>query len=123
MYLAGVFTPPRGPGAPMIQPGIFGFTLIAMAIINAIFAVPSAVAGYAVLKKRSWARTASIVAAVIAGMNFPVGTAACVYALWFFFGENWKEVYTDEQFAREPRQIAYGVESQRAAYEEAERTG
>lgn len=107
----------------MIQPGIFGFTLITMAIINAIFAIPSAVGGYAVLKKRSWARTASIVAAVIAGMNFPIGTAACVYALWFFFGENWKEVYTDEQFVREPRQIAYGVETQRAAYEEAERTG
>lgn len=26
-------------------------------------------------------------------MNVPVGTLACVYAFWFFLGENWKNVY------------------------------
>jgi hypothetical protein len=26
-------------------------------------------------------------------MSVPVGTAACVYAMWFFFGENWKNIY------------------------------
>jgi hypothetical protein len=56
-------------------------------------------------------------------MNVPIGTAAAIYALWFFFGENWKEVYGVEMndTRSDRKQLAYGYESQRAAYEEEER--
>lgn len=114
----GLSVPPGDPGPPA---GFFAMMFGFFAVIYGIFATPSLVAGYGLLKKKPWARTASIIAAVIAGMNFPIGTAACVYALWFFFSDNWKEIYTDGPFRNEPRQIAYGVESQRAAYAEAER--
>lgn len=64
-----------------------------MFLFQAMFAVPAFVAAFALFKKRPWARTASIVAAALAAMNVPVGTLACVYAFWFFLGENWKNVY------------------------------
>jgi len=51
------------------------------------------VAAWALLKKKPWARVAGIVGAVVSAMSVPFGTAACVYALWFFLGEHWKEVY------------------------------
>jgi len=102
-----------------------GFFLVMMGFISIfylMFMLPSIVAGYALLKKKSWARMAAIVAGVVAGMNFPVGTGACVYALWFFFSENWKEIYPEgpSASAQDRKQIAYGVESQQAAYDEAE---
>jgi hypothetical protein len=85
-----------GPNAP--PSGFFlvfaGFFLV----FQSLFAVPSFVAAYAVLKRKSWARVMAIVAAAISAMNVPVGTAACVYALWFFCGDNWKEVYEPASF-------------------------
>jgi len=94
-----------------------------MTVIYGIFILPSAIAGYALLKKKSWARIASIIAAVVGAMNVPIGTAAAVYALWFFFGENWKEVYGDhlEKSFSPRRQLEPGYESQRLAYEQEER--
>ena len=100
---------------------VFGIMFGFMAVLYAMFAMPSVIAGYGLLKKKHWARTASIIAGVIAGMNFPIGTGACVYALWFFFSDNWKEIYPTEAPPYQTKQIAYGVESQRAAYAEAER--
>jgi hypothetical protein len=115
----GLWGPPGEPGPP---PAFFAFMFAFMAFFYALFALPSVIAGYGMLKQKSWARTAGIIAGVIAAMNFPIGTGAAVYALWFFFSDNWKEIYSDGySFAPPPPQIAYGVESQRAAYAEAER--
>jgi hypothetical protein len=80
----GVGAPPR-----LFFLSIMGFVLI----IQSIFATPSFVTGYAMLKHKSWARLSGIIASVFSAMNVPIGTAVCIYALWFFFGENWKEVY------------------------------
>ena len=80
-----------GRGAP---PREFMFFMMAFIVFfQAIFIVPSFVAAYAMRNKKSWARLAAIIAGVIAALNVPFGTAACVYAMWFFFGESWKEVY------------------------------
>jgi len=117
IYLLGGIRAPNG-----VPFEVYVFMFAFMAVIYSIFALPSIIAAYALLKKKSWARMAGIVAAVVAGMNFPIGTGACAYALWFFFSDNWKQVYLEEEIPHaEPRQIAYGVESQRAAYAEAER--
>ncbi|MGB7208817.1 MAG: hypothetical protein WBD27_09185 [Pyrinomonadaceae bacterium] len=58
-----------------------------------VFPTPSFIAAYGLLKRKSWARIASIIARVLSSMSVPIGTAACVYALWFFFGDQWKTVY------------------------------
>lgn len=64
-------------------------------VINLAFIWPNFVAYYALKNRKPWARIASIVAGVLSAMNVPIGTAACVYALWFFFGEEWKAVYPE----------------------------
>jgi hypothetical protein len=111
---------PGGPGPPF---AFVGLMMTFFSVFYLIFMLPSAIAGYALLKKKGWARTASIIAAVVDAMNVPIGTAAAIYALWFFFGENWKEVYGVEMndTRSDRKQLAYGYESQRAAYEEEER--
>jgi len=61
--------------------------------INFALISPNFLAYYALKNKKPWARIASIVAGVLSAMNVPIGTAACVYAMWFFFGDEWKPVY------------------------------
>lgn len=56
-------------------------------LIYLVLSIPGLLAGYAMLKKKPWARIAGIVSSIMAGISFPFGTALCVYSLWFFFGE------------------------------------
>lgn len=114
-----VFAPTR-PGDPGPPFAFFGFFFAIMFIFQMAFTVPSFIAAYALLKKKPWARMATIVAGVLSAINVPIGTAACIYGFWFFMGDNWKSIYPEkaEQVQGNPRQIPYGVESQQAAYEE-----
>lgn len=75
----------RQPNAP--PPAFFLMFAIFGGIFALIYTVPSYVAGYAMLKRKPWARVASIIAAVIEIMNVPFGTAIGIYALWFLFGK------------------------------------
>ncbi len=57
--------------------------------IGAVFAtlimvttVPGLFVGYGLLKRFHWARIVAIIFAVFSLINFPVGTALGVYALW-----------------------------------------
>lgn len=67
-----------GDGFALIFAAIVGFVVLA----NVVLTVPSFVAWYSLWKKKSWAKTANIVAAIVEGLNVPVGTAICVYTLW-----------------------------------------
>lgn len=86
---------PAKPGEPAPPMEFFGFFFAFMFVFQMIFTAPSFIAAYALLKRKSWARIASIIAGVLSAMSVPVGTAACVYAFWFFFGDNWKSIYSD----------------------------
>ena len=101
IFFAAVM-PPDGPPAGFFL--LFGAFFL---IYSIIFTVPSFVAGYGLLKRKSWARTAGIVAAVLEAMNVPIGTAVCVYSFWFMFSDEGKRFY--EQVAREgmPRAELY----------------
>lgn len=114
---------PFAPGAPPPPRELFIFMIGFMTVFQLLFTTPSLIAAYALLKKKSWARIAAIVAGVVSAMNVPIGTAACVYSLWFFLGDNWKSVYPEkaEQLGQNRPQLAYGVESQQAAYEAEQR--
>ena len=94
MLLMGLMILFTFPPAPM-EILVFFFAFIS--IFYMLFAAPAFVAAYALLKKKSWARIASIIAGVLSAMSVPVGTAACVYAFWFFFGENWKSIYSENE--------------------------
>jgi O-antigen/teichoic acid export membrane protein len=51
-------------------------------------AAPGLLAGYGLLKRRSWARVLTIVVSILNLFNFPLGTAIGVYALWVLFQES-----------------------------------
>lgn len=107
LFIFAIFAgaPPGGDFPAGFLALIFGFAFL----INLIFLSPNFIAGYAILKRKPWARIAGIVAAVFSAMNIPFGTAAAAYSLWFFCGEQWRTVYPQEP-AGQP-QIAYGAES------------
>jgi hypothetical protein len=105
---------PPGDEPPM---AFFGVFFAVMAIFQTLFTVPAFVAGYGILKRKSWARMAAIIAGVLSAMSVPIGTAVTVYAYWFFFGENWKQIYENEPisgnaFLPEPSFMPEGARGQ-----------
>jgi hypothetical protein len=111
--------PPNRPGDPGPPFAFFGVFFAVIFLFQLVFTAPSFIAAYALFKRKSWARIASIIAAVLSSMNVPIGTAACVYALWFFLGENWKSVYPDAAAAGSYRpKLQFGEESSRHASQE-----
>lgn len=54
---------------------IFGFLMV-------LLAVPGLLAGYGLLKRKSWARMWAIIIAVLGLVNFPFGTVIGIYALF-----------------------------------------
>ena len=76
---------PQEPNAPPM--GFIVALLGFVTVLYGLLSLPSLVAGYGMLKRRSWSRVAGIVASVLSALSFPFGTALCVYSLWFFFGD------------------------------------
>ena len=58
--------------------GVFICTAIALS------AVPSLIAGYGLLSRRSWGRIWALIAGIINLPSFPMGTCVGIYAIWFF---------------------------------------
>lgn len=101
-FFGAIFLSIPGDGPPV------GFVMLMLGFIMAwsfIFTLPSFVAGYAILKHKSWARTASIVAAVVETMSVPLGTAVAIYSFWFMFSDAGKAMY-DKQFTSPQRPYA-----------------
>lgn len=55
-------------------------TLVALFFV--LIALPGIVAGIGLLRRRPWARTLTLVIAVLNLLNFPFGTAIAVYSFW-----------------------------------------
>ncbi|HKS27982.1 MAG TPA: hypothetical protein VJS44_09190 [Pyrinomonadaceae bacterium] len=73
--------------------GLVAVVLTISFLFQLLFTVPSFVAGFGLLKRKSWAKTAAMVAGFISAMSFPFGVAVCVYTFWFLFGANGKSLY------------------------------
>jgi hypothetical protein len=90
LVMFGVVAATEREAMPLIIVAVVMFFVVA---INIIFTLPSILAGYALLKRKRWAKTACVVAAVIDGMSVPFGTALCVYTLWFMFSDQGRLLY------------------------------
>ncbi|HZI59362.1 MAG TPA: hypothetical protein VFD62_01555 [Pyrinomonadaceae bacterium] len=88
---------PTGPPAIM-----FVFMLVFMAVIFSLFTLPSFIAGYGLLKRKKWAKVWAIISAVLAGGQFPMGTAVTVYTFWFLFSEPGKQMFDQNNYALPP---------------------
>jgi hypothetical protein len=74
-------------------PGFFIAMACFMLVFTVLISIPSLIAGYALLKRKRWAKIAAIVAGAFAAMQVPVGTAVCVYTFWFLFSEPGRLLY------------------------------
>ena len=98
---AVMFSIPDGEGAA-------GFILLVLAFVmvwSFLLTLPSFIAGYAILKHKPWARVASIIAAVVETMSFPLGTAVAIYSFWFMFSDAGRAMY-DRNFVSPQRPYA-----------------
>ena len=59
------------PNAPPALAAIFGFFGVLMLLLAAVFGLPPILAGYAMLKHKSWARVMAIIASVVEAISFP----------------------------------------------------
>jgi hypothetical protein len=74
-------------------PPFIGLIFVFIGIFSVAMTIPSVVAGYALLKRRTWAKVAGIVAGVVAATSFPIGTGVAVYTFWFLFSDVGKQLY------------------------------
>jgi hypothetical protein len=85
------------PTAPAELKTIFAIFGVFIVAISLVFSLPPLLAGYAMLRRKSWARVMGIIAACFEALSFPFGTALCVYSLWFHFGQG-ERFYRDGGF-------------------------
>jgi hypothetical protein len=92
--IAAMLSNPGSDGFPLV---ITMVMLLFMAVMFALFTLPSFVAGYGLLKRKKWAKVWAIIAAVLAGGQFPMGTAVTVYTFWFLFSDPGKQLFEQNQ--------------------------
>jgi hypothetical protein len=68
----------HGPFAPMWIGGLWPIVAVAT-VFSAALAL---IAGYGLLNRRPWGRIVAIIAAILALLKFPFGTALGIYTLW-----------------------------------------
>ena len=109
------FAMANDPNAP---PGVFiGIMVAFMFVMYVVLAVPSFLAGYALLKRRKTAKVLGIIAAIVAATSFPFGTALCVYTLWFLFGSLGKELYEKAAYSLPPAPPVFAAPSSGREYQ------
>jgi hypothetical protein len=101
LMMMGVIATNNNSGEP-IPVGILALVIVFLVAINLLLITPSFLAGYALLKRKRWAKTMGIIAAMVAGLSFPLGTGLCVYTLWFLFGESGRFLYHKAAYALPP---------------------
>jgi hypothetical protein len=112
LLLAGMFslffwvmlsTDGSGRGGP--PPVVFIIFFGMIFFFYVVMTMPSIIAGCGLLKRKAWAKTASIIAGVLSAMQFPIGTAVCVYTFWFLFSDPGKALYDKPAYQLPPPPI------------------
>ncbi len=85
--------------AGAISGGGIALIVLAMVLVGIILTVPAWIAGVGLIKRKPWARKMGLVAGILAGVSFPIGTALSVYTLWFLFGEKGRFLYHKAAYA------------------------
>ena len=90
LFFAGMGAGAEDPEAFRIL-GAIGFSLV---VFMMLMAVPGLVAGYGILKRRSWARVIGIVVGALDLPLFPIGTVVGAYTLWVLTDNSSKDYFT-----------------------------
>ena len=65
--------------------------------VIAIFSIPEIIAGWGILKMKSWGRILGIVISVLDLLAFPIGTAFGIYGLWVLLNEETERIFKQHQ--------------------------
>jgi hypothetical protein len=106
-FFVAMLAAPNGPPA-----GMMIFMTLFVGFFFALAIIPSFLAGYGLLKRRSWARIAAIIGAVTAATNAPFGTAVCVYTFWFLFSEPGKAIFDKRNYMLPPGRQSWAYDAQ-----------
>ena len=74
---------------------VLGLTGAALTIFLMVLAIPAVATGWGLLKEKRWARTLGIILAAISLVNFWIGTAFGIYALWVLLNTRTEEIFGD----------------------------
>lgn len=77
--------------------GILGIIGTFVGGLMLILALPGLIAGYGLLKRRSWGRWLAIIVGVLNLPNFPLGTVVGVYTLWVLLQEEATAYFSREK--------------------------
>lgn len=105
VLLTGIGTATRDPETMFIL-SVVG-TSVALLLCG--LALPGLLAGYGLLRRKSWARVLALVVAVLGLFNVPVGTLIGAYAIWVLLQQA-----ADGYFASRPLIQSAGAGSQAA---------
>jgi hypothetical protein len=97
--LAALLSNPGASGPPVFA---FVFMLLIFTVMLIVTTLPAFVAGYGLLKGKKWAKVWAIISAVLAGGQFPIGTAVTVYTFWFLFSEPGKQYFERNKYELPP---------------------
>jgi len=71
-------------------------TLIVAGVCGSVFFLENVlniIAGFGLLKYKSWARILAIILGIINLFGFPIGTALGIYTLWAMFNQETKQLF------------------------------
>ena len=71
-----------GPAGAAAYGPISGYMITGWMVLMLLLAIPSIVAGIGLMSFRRWARAMATIIAILQLLNFPLGTALGMYALW-----------------------------------------
>lgn len=77
---------------------------LALALLGILFAVASAIVGWGLLRRRSWARTGGMLLAVPALLGLPVWTAFSILVLIYLHGDEAKRAVASDRESDPPRE-------------------
>lgn len=99
---AGIVGMSAPPDEAAIAVPILGLTGTAIGTFFLILSLPGLIAGWGLLKFRSWARILGIVLAVISLVNIPIGTAVGIYGLWVLLNKDTERLFAASDRAMTP---------------------
>jgi hypothetical protein len=62
-------------------------------LVILVFSIPCVIAGFGLLKYRSWAQMLTIVMSILNLVSFPFGTALGIYGLWVLLNKETKPLF------------------------------
>jgi hypothetical protein len=71
-----------GPSTAAAYGPISGYMVTGWMVLMLVLAIPSIVVGIGLMSFQRWARAMATIIAILELLNFPLGTALGIYALW-----------------------------------------